>query len=183
MRTKWEILKEQQTNAKANLERIENEMFGLEQTPCKLNCAGCGEYLETEADFADHFEIPDEQYLNLGRCPRNWLKEVNTTNTTNTTQNVNVWGTDKQLIGEGFCAECEHASPGHYTNCPLHRNNNSRTVKRIDPIGCGCTDCIVGYSIPLDIASDHQIKAMVRGHLIDATSQTEFDFDAYMKDR
>jgi len=53
--------------------------------------------------------------------------------------------------------------------------SDSRTVKRIDPIGCGCTDCIVGYSIPLDIASEHQIKAMVRGHLIDATAQTERD--------
>jgi len=106
MKTKWEILRQRQIDARADLERIENEMFGLEQTPCKLNCAGCNIYLETEADFADHFEIPDEQYLNLGRCPHNWLKEVN------------VWGTDKRLVGEDFCAECEHANSGHYTNCP-----------------------------------------------------------------
>ena len=36
---------------------------------CGLNCSGCGEYLETEGDFARHFYIPDIQYLNLGRCP------------------------------------------------------------------------------------------------------------------
>ena len=58
-----------------------------------------------------------------------------------------------------------------------------RIVKRIDPIDCGCTDCIVGYSIPLGIASDSQINAMINGITIDATALTEFDFDVYMRDR
>lgn len=33
---------------------------------------------------------------------------------------LNVWGTRKSDVGEGFCRECEHENPGHYTNCPLY---------------------------------------------------------------
>lgn len=29
----------------------------------------CGEWLETEADFAQHFTISNPRYLNLGECP------------------------------------------------------------------------------------------------------------------
>ena len=64
MRTKWEILQECRENAHKALD----EMCGLEQTPCELNCSSCGKYLATQADFADHFLIPDERYWNLGNC-------------------------------------------------------------------------------------------------------------------
>lgn len=38
-----------------------------------------------------------------------------------TPDDVNVWGTLKELVGEGFCKECERPeSEGHYTNCPLY---------------------------------------------------------------
>lgn len=31
---------------------------------------------------------------------------------------LNVWGTDMALVdGSEFCLRCEHAYPGHYTNC------------------------------------------------------------------
>ena len=46
------------------------------------------------------------------------------------------------------------------------------SVKRIDPVGCGCTDCLTGYSKPLDRATDDQVRAMFSGKLIDATSNT-----------
>jgi len=29
----------------------------------------CREVLRTEGDFARHFVVPDERYLNLGNCP------------------------------------------------------------------------------------------------------------------
>ena len=41
----------------------------LEHTHCGLSCDGCGTRLETEADFARHFVLPDGRYLNLGECP------------------------------------------------------------------------------------------------------------------
>jgi hypothetical protein len=41
----------------------------LAVTPCNLDCSGCGEHLHTEADFAQHFTVPDPTYLNLGECP------------------------------------------------------------------------------------------------------------------
>ncbi len=35
---------------------------------------------------------------------------------------VNVWGTPKEDVGEGYCKECEReqSNAQHYTNCPLH---------------------------------------------------------------
>jgi hypothetical protein len=41
----------------------------LQNTPCGLTCSGCGTLLPTEADFAQHFTIKDERFLNLGECP------------------------------------------------------------------------------------------------------------------
>lgn len=34
-----------------------------------MKCVRCGEILHTEGDFARHFVVPDERYLNLGNCP------------------------------------------------------------------------------------------------------------------
>jgi hypothetical protein len=65
MRTKWDVLEERLRT----LRKLEREMAGMERTEFGRPCAGCGEVLATEADFARHFLIPDERYLNLGRCP------------------------------------------------------------------------------------------------------------------
>lgn len=69
MRTKAEILEERLLELKDAAERAENYLNGLRATPCGLTCSGCGSYLETEYDFAAHFLISDERYLNLGECP------------------------------------------------------------------------------------------------------------------
>lgn len=42
-------------------------------------------------------------------------------------------------------------------------------VFRIDPAGCGCTDCLVGHSVPVDRATDIQMAALLAGMLSDAT--------------
>jgi hypothetical protein len=44
-----------------------------------------------------------------------------------------------------------------------------RKPARIDPPGCGCTDCD-GYSVPLDLATTAHVLAMLSGRLHDATS-------------
>lgn len=77
MHTKWEILQSRLAEAKEKFADLEREIKGLETTPCDLRCGGvfypdyggCGEYFETEADFAKHFVIPDTRFLNLGWCP------------------------------------------------------------------------------------------------------------------
>lgn len=33
----------------------------------------------------------------------------------------------------------------------------------VDPEGCGCTDCILKYSYPLDAVPDHAISAALQG--------------------
>lgn len=57
MRTKAEIIPTEQLDA------LDRQVFGGA-------CAGCGAILATEGDFARHFLIPDERYLNLGLCPK-----------------------------------------------------------------------------------------------------------------
>lgn len=42
--------------------------------------------------------------------------------------------------------------------------------KRVDPPGCGCTDCLTGYSIPLDRADAKTVKRLVEGKLRNSTS-------------
>lgn len=70
MRTKWEILQDRANVLQEQLNEALAYMNGLAHTPCKLTCEGCGTFLATEKDFAAHFEIPDERYLNLGNCPK-----------------------------------------------------------------------------------------------------------------
>lgn len=69
MRTKWQILNERVDNLIEEVSNLTIELVGLSQTKCGLTCSGCGVVLETEKDFADHFVINDERYLNLGECP------------------------------------------------------------------------------------------------------------------
>jgi hypothetical protein len=68
-RTKMEILQERMTEAFELAHKLEREIAGLERTNCGLTCGKCGAIHETEADFAAHYVIPDERYLNLGNCP------------------------------------------------------------------------------------------------------------------
>jgi len=46
--------------------------------------------------------------------------------------------------------------------------------KRVDPPSCGCTDCLTGYSVPLNLATWQTVKAMIHGDVQDATG-TELD--------
>lgn len=39
----------------------------------------------------------------------------------------------------------------------------------IDPPDCGCTDCLIGESVPLSGASDELIRRMIRGEVTDRT--------------
>ena len=67
-RTKYEILTARAAELREEALRIENTLAGMEML-CGLSCGGCGTVLETEADFAKHFIVTDERFLNLGECP------------------------------------------------------------------------------------------------------------------
>jgi hypothetical protein len=69
MVTKWDVLVERRNEAQKKADQLQKDLEGLRKTYCGLNCAGCGKFLATEMDFAQHFTIPDIRYLNLGRCP------------------------------------------------------------------------------------------------------------------
>lgn len=78
MRTKWEILEERRDKARRAYESLQAELDGLDRTPCRmlghegyefLSCSTCGTEFKTEGDFARHYLIDDERYLNLGHCP------------------------------------------------------------------------------------------------------------------
>lgn len=36
-------------------------------------------------------------------------------------QHLNIWGTDKARVPEGYCPECETPAPNHYGDCPAVR--------------------------------------------------------------
>lgn len=69
LRTKWDVMSERVADARRALELMERDMESLKTLKCEVNCSGCGQFLATEADFAKHFVIPDEQHWNLGECP------------------------------------------------------------------------------------------------------------------
>jgi hypothetical protein len=69
MRTKWDILLARQAQLAADLDRLTREINGLARTPFGKPCSGCGTVLANEAEFAAHFVVPDERYMNLGNCP------------------------------------------------------------------------------------------------------------------
>lgn len=41
----------------------------------------------------------------------------------------------------------------------------------IDPPYCGCTECLTGEYVPLDLASTEQIVAMAMAHLVNNTER------------
>lgn len=51
----------------------------------------------------------------------------------------------------------------------------------IDPIGCGCTECITGEYIPLDRATVAYIDLMIAGIIRDNLFMSEQEFDEYCK--
>lgn len=82
LRTKWEVLDKRAEKYMKIAERflllsieILEQMQAMDRTRFGEACPGCDEVLETEADFAQHFLIPNETYLNLGRCPVVFAKE------------------------------------------------------------------------------------------------------------
>jgi hypothetical protein len=70
VRTKWEILQARADRLRKELSELEFSLKWMENTNLHTLCA-CGEMLQTEKDFADHFLVPDERYLNLGNCKKN----------------------------------------------------------------------------------------------------------------
>lgn len=75
-RTKWDILVDRAESFEAQAKEIRNMLEGFELTKLNgrgdgepLRCSGCEVILETEAEFARHYEVPNEQFLNIGYCP------------------------------------------------------------------------------------------------------------------
>lgn len=53
----------------------------------------------------------------------------------------------------------------------------------IDPIGCGCTECGTGEYVPLNLASDAQLRAMFAGRVADNTCMTPAEMVRYIERR
>jgi hypothetical protein len=72
-RTKWQILEARRDGLRASADAIEDELAWMARTPFTANgtgeCSTCRTPLPTEGDFARHFLVDDERYLNLGSCP------------------------------------------------------------------------------------------------------------------
>lgn len=69
-RDKVTIMLERIGQLRTEADRLEAELISLAGMRCELRCSGCGEYLATELEFAAHFLVSDERYLNLGDCPK-----------------------------------------------------------------------------------------------------------------
>jgi hypothetical protein len=72
-RTKWDILQSRLAVLEAEVRDRQEYLAGLDRTPFTANgtgrCSSCGEQLPTEGDFARHFIVLDERFINLGECP------------------------------------------------------------------------------------------------------------------
>lgn len=70
-RTKWQVLVAKREALQTQIDELDRRMNSLAGQSCMLRCNKCDKLHETEADFARHYLIPDERYLNLGYCPTN----------------------------------------------------------------------------------------------------------------
>ena len=72
MRSKWQILETRADALMSQLTDLNSQLDWMERTPFQANgtgrCSQCDTALPTEADFAKHYLVPDEQYINLGEC-------------------------------------------------------------------------------------------------------------------
>ena len=41
--------------------------------------------------------------------------------------------------------------------------------QRVDPRHCGCTDCLTGYSVPLNMITQQTVQDLIRGKVQNAT--------------
>lgn len=91
MATKMDILRDELVTAEAKALALREQIDGLAATPCGLSCA-CGKVLDTEADFASHFVLPQSsiwhRWLNLGECPNSEKGKAIIENTRNYTANL-----------------------------------------------------------------------------------------------
>ena len=75
MRSKWQILEARADALMSQLKDISSQLAWMERTPFTANgtgrCSDCDTALHTEADFAKHYLVQDELYVNLGICPNN----------------------------------------------------------------------------------------------------------------
>ena len=76
MRTKTEILQERLEEAYQTYLEAQGDLNHLKYTACGLRCASCREYFLTELDFANHYLVPNERYLNLGNCKNRYNNGV-----------------------------------------------------------------------------------------------------------
>lgn len=51
--------------------------------------------------------------------------------------------------------------------------------KRMDPPDCSCTDCLTGYSIPIDVAIAVHFDSIADGNMQDFTGLTDQEWDEY----
>lgn len=43
---------------------------------------------------------------------------------------------------------------------------------QVDPLTCGCTECLTGEYVPLELATPAQIRLLLFGRLADASGET-----------
>lgn len=53
--------------------------------------------------------------------------------------------------------------------------------QRVDPAGCGCTDCLTGYSVPIGTADQLTLLAVQQGLIADSSSTTPEQFESYLQ--
>lgn len=69
-KSKWEILEERAHSLETMAKVIRRDMEWMEETALEVECSGCGTAIHTEADFAKHFVVTNNNgHLNLGECP------------------------------------------------------------------------------------------------------------------
>jgi hypothetical protein len=69
-RTKVQVLQARYAQLRDEAATLARELNGLKKTKTSVvRCRTCGQPFDTEWDFATHYVVDDERYLNLGNCP------------------------------------------------------------------------------------------------------------------